>query len=205
MTTILKTFALTCIFVSPLALAEDAEPAVHPGFSAAPAAEELDIRAVIASFSSRTHKKVVIDPRVRARVESVGLDASDITYPLLLTILEVHGFSAHEQDGVVVVVPDAFDRKLPSRLVPANNIRAPNAEVVTAILVFKNISAAQLVPILRPLMPQQAHLAALPDRNALIVVDRAANVRRLVTITEALDKLPAMASPPVESGNSEGE
>jgi len=37
-------------------------------------------------------------------------------------------------------------------------------------------------------MPQAAHLAALPEQNALIIVDRYGNVKRLVEIIEQLDK-----------------
>jgi len=205
MITFFRTFALMSIVVSPLTFAEDAEPATQTDVSATPAAAELDIHAVIASVSSRTHKKFLVDPRVRASVTLIGLNARDVTYPLLLTILNVHGFSAHERDGVIVVVPDATDRQVASSVVPADNIQASDAEVVTAILVVKNISAAQLVPILRPMMPQNAHLAAMPDRNALIIVDRAANVRRMVAIAKALDRLPATASPSVTSGGSKDE
>ncbi len=100
---------------------------------------------------------------------------------------------------MIVVGPDAYDRQTPSPLVPADNIRAADAEIVTAIVAVKNIGAALLVPVLRPLMPQQAQLSAVIGRNALIIVDRAANVRRLVAITEALDRLPATASPVVSS------
>jgi general secretion pathway protein D len=205
MTTFFKACALMSVVFSPLALAEDAEPAAHAAITVAPIAGELDIRGIIASFSSRTHKRFLIDPRVRASVALVGLDARDVTYPLLLTIFEIHGFSAHEQEGVIVVVPDAYDRQTPSPLVSADNIRTSDAEIVTAIVAVKNISAVQLVPVLRPLMPQQAQLAAVTGRNALIIVDRAANVRRLVAITEALDKLPATASPVVSSGDAKGE
>ncbi len=205
MTSLVAACALMSIVFSPLALAEDAESAVHSDVSVAPIAGELDIRGIIASFSSRTHKRFLIDPRVRASVALVGLDARDVTYPLLLTIFEVHGFSAHEQEGVIVVGPDAYDRQTPSPLVPADNIRAADAEIVTAIVAVKNIGAALLVPVLRPLMPQQAQLSAVIGRNALIIVDRAANVRRLVAITEALDRLPATANPVVSSVEAKGE
>ena len=43
----------------------------------------------------------------------------------------------------------------------------------------KNVSAAQLVPILRPLIPQYGHLAAYPASNILIISDRASNVNRI--------------------------
>jgi type II secretory pathway component GspD/PulD (secretin) len=58
------------------------------------------------------------------------------------------------------------------------------------VVPLKGIGAAQLVPILRPLLPSYGHLAALPDRNALLIVDRSANVRRLVEIIKTFENLP---------------
>jgi general secretion pathway protein D len=205
MTAILKAFALMSALISPLALAEGVEQDSRSDVSVALNKGEVDLHDVIVSFSSRTNKRILVDPRVRAIVTLVGLDVRDVDYPLLLRILSVHGFSAHEQGGVIEIVPDALARQIPSPLVSADKIRASDAEVVTAILQLKNISAAQLVPILRPLMPQVAHLAAFVDRNALIIVDQAANVRRMVAIAETLDRLPAVASPSVSSGDSKNE
>jgi general secretion pathway protein D len=202
MTAFFRAIALMCAIVSPLALAEGVEQDSRSDVSVASNKGELDLYDIVASLSSRTHKRFIFDPRVRAIVTLVGLDARDVDYPLLLRILSIHGFSANEWDGVIEVVPDALDRQIPSPVVAANKVRASDVEIVTAILQVKNISAAQLVPILRPLMPQRAHLAAYVDRNALIIVDQAANVRRIVAITETLDRLPAVASPSVSSDDS---
>ena len=51
-----------------------------------------------------------------------------------------------------------------------------------------NIGAAQLVPILRPLVPQYGHLAAHPASNMLIISDRAANVNRMLRIIRRIDQ-----------------
>ena len=59
---------------------------------------------------------------------------------------------------------------------------------------LRNISAVQLVPILRPLIPRGGHFAALPDQNALILVDSCANGRRILELITALDK-PAPKGP----------
>ena len=59
-----------------------------------------------------------------------------------------------------------------------NNPTQDGDEYVTQVLALQNVSAAQLVPILRPLVPQQGHLAAYPPGNMLIVTDEAANIRR---------------------------
>jgi hypothetical protein len=117
-----------------------------------------------------------------------------VTYPLLLTILAVHGFAAFEQEGVVVVPPDANERFFPSGTVTAGEIRVPGAEKVTTIVVVKNAKSPRLAGILRPLLSAAAAIESMPDRNALVVVDRAANVRRMVTIIRELDKLPVIKS-----------
>ncbi|MFA7386800.1 MAG: type II secretion system secretin GspD, partial [Thiohalobacteraceae bacterium] len=61
-------------------------------------------------------------------------------------------------------------------------------EVVTRVIEVNNVSAAQLVPILRPLVPQQGHMAAYPGTNVLIVSDRAENIERLVSIVKRMDQ-----------------
>jgi general secretion pathway protein D len=50
------------------------------------------------------------------------------------------------------------------------------------------VSAAQLVPILRPLIPQYGHLAAYTAANILIISDRANNVSRMMRIIERIDQ-----------------
>ena len=59
---------------------------------------------------------------------------------------------------------------------------------MTQIITMKNVSAAQLVPLLRPLIPQQGHLAAYPAGNMLIISDRASNVSRIMKIIERMDE-----------------
>jgi general secretion pathway protein D len=155
--------------------------------------------------TSLTHKRFLFAPGVHASVALVGMNARDVTYPLLLTILEVHGLSAHEQNEVIVIAPDTYDRHIASALVSPGNIRTSDAEIVTALVTVKNVSAPQLVPVLRPLMPQQAQMSAVTGRNALIIVDRTANVRRLIALIEAIDKLPQSSSPSPNPTDAKGE
>lgn len=45
----------------------------------------------------------------------------------------------------------------------------------------------QLVPLLRPMIPQYGHLAALPCVNKLIMTDTFANIRRMEAVIDSLD------------------
>ena len=66
--------------------------------------------------------------------------------------------------------------------------KLPDAQVITRIIHVKTMPAAQLVPILRPLVPSFGHLAASVCTNDLLLVDRFANTKRIEAIVKELDK-----------------
>jgi len=141
---------------------------------------------LIAIVAKKTGKKFIVDPRVHGNAEIVGQDTSNISFSDLLTILHVYDYTAIESGGYVSVVPDAVARQVPTPQITGKETR-PDAEFVTKVITVKNIPAVQLVPILRPMIPQMGHLAALPCVNKLIYVDTFANLQRLQAVIEALD------------------
>src|SRR5580698_5352028 len=118
-------------FLTPALAADDASDSA-PATSAS-VTQGVDVRAIIAAVSQKTHKTFLVDPRVAATVHLDGTSSRDVTYPLLLTILAVHAFAVYEQEGVVVVTPDANERFFPSRMVKPDEIRTPDAEVITTV------------------------------------------------------------------------
>ena len=189
MKAVLFASVLTMVSFLPAAFAAD-DASDSALATSATVTQGVDVRTIIASVSQRTHKTFLVDPRVAATVHLDGTLSRDVTYPLLLTILAVHAFAVYEQEGVVVVTPDANERFFPSRIVNSDEIRAPDAEIVTTLVGVKNAKATELVTILRPLVSTNAQVTAFADRNVVIIVDRAANARRLVAIIRELDKLP---------------
>jgi len=141
---------------------------------------------LIATVAKKTGKKFVLDPRVRADIVLVGLDPASVSYSDLLNILAIYDYVATETGGYVTILPDANARQIPTPMVSGKE-SYPDAEVVSMVITPKSIPAAHLVPILRPLIPQYGHLAAVPCVNKLILVDRFGNVKRLKAIIDAMD------------------
>ena len=168
--------------------------AVAQNSSSSTSATGIPITQIIESVAKRTNKNFVLDPRVIANVTLIGIDPAKVTYPELLVILDVHGFTAIEGEGLVRVVPNMIARAEVAPLIGAND-KHPDAEVVTRVIKVKSISAPQLVPILRPLVPQNGHLAAFPCTNEILIVDLFANVRRIESIISAMDKGDALSLP----------
>jgi general secretion pathway protein D len=161
------------------------EESATPASAALQHAESgVPIERLIATVAKKTGRRFVLDPRVRASVILVGQDPSELTYPQLLTVLAVYGYFAVDDDGYVRVQPDASIR-VNAPLITSKDTR-PSAQYVTQIIVVRNISAAQLVPILRPMVSQPGHLAAT-QTNSLIITDQFANVRRIESIVRTLD------------------
>jgi general secretion pathway protein D len=180
---IVVAFSLVTLVAAPLAIAQVERPAEEP---APPTAGAVPLERVIAAVAKRTGKKFIIDPRVRAEVSLVGQEVTTIDYPTLLSLLRVYGFAAVEQGGYVQVIPDASVRQQSLPLVSGKESYA-DSEYVNKIITLKSASAVQLVPILRPLLPQVAHLVALPCKNALLVADVYSSVQRIEKIARALD------------------
>ncbi len=183
---VMRMLTLIALAALPLAAAAQESPSRESTSSATgPYLELIDI---IRSFSKRTGRKFNVDPRVRAIPMYAGIDPNKLNYEQLLATLTVHGFASVVQDGVVIVVPDASARQLPTPVHVDTNFKAVDDEWVTLLVTPKKACAPQLVPILRPLMPQAAHLAADAHSNSLVLVDRAVNVRRVADLIDKLDK-----------------
>ncbi len=151
---------------------------------------DTDILQVAEAVSAVTNKNFIIDPRVRAQVtvmSSMPMSPAAV-YEAFLAILQVHGFIAVPDGNVVKILPDANARTIPSLDLP-DQVSSTSDEIVTQVVDVKNVSAAQLVPILRPLSPQYAHLAAYTPSNVLIISDRASNVNRLIRIIRRIDQV----------------
>lgn len=148
---------------------------------------EVPLSEVISSVAKRTGKRFIVDRRASVIfVPLVGQEPTKVSYDELLLILDVNGFAAVESGGYVNVVPDAWVRYQPMPLV-SDKEKYPDGQYVTMLVRVHSISAAQLVPLLRPLIPPQGQLSAMPCANTLIIADRFANVRRIEAIVKALD------------------
>jgi general secretion pathway protein D len=154
-----------------------------------PSFKDAEISQVIEAVAAATGKTIIPDPRVRAQVTM--LSTTPMTpaafYEAFLALLQVHQFVALESGGIVKIVPDANARQMPNIDLP-DRLNGESDELVTQIVAVENVNAAQLVPVLRPLMPNAGHMAAYPPSNILILSDRASNVNRLLRIVRRIDQ-----------------
>lgn len=150
--------------------------------------KDADIKTLIATVSEVTGRNFVVDPRVKGAVSVISNQPMTprALYETFLSVLEVHGFAAVPSGEVIKIIPQinakqdgGFDR---------DNGPGTREDIVTRVISVDNVPADQLVPILRPLVPQYGHLAAYAASNSLIVSDREANTERLMEIIAKIDR-----------------
>ena len=151
--------------------------------------KDADINTLITTVSEVTGRNFIVDQRVKGKVTVISSTpmSADGVYETFLAVLQVYGFAAVPAGEAIKIIPEATVRQEGGALLISPRGLAQE-EVITRVLQIQNVPAAQLVPILRPLVPQWGHLAAYAPSNMLIIADRAVNVIRLERIISEIDQ-----------------
>ncbi|MFO1389741.1 type II secretion system secretin GspD [Cellvibrio sp.] len=156
--------------------------------------KDVDIVEVVKFVQEVTGKPIIVDPKVRGPIRVIAnkpLNKKEL-YDLFLAVLDVHGFTAFESDGVVRVIVNREARNLP--IPTEQTIRSRDDGYITQIIQLNNISAAKVLAAIRPLVPQYAHLTAYEPSNALIISDTRANIARINDLILQMDKAAVLAT-----------
>lgn len=148
---------------------------------------DADMTAFIAEVAEITGRNFAVDPRVKGTVTVVSsrpLTREEV-YNLFTGVMAVNNVLVVPEGNVTKLIPDASVR---STNVPFDvRGNAKGDRIVTRVITLDNTSANDLIAAIRPLLPQFAHLAAVPATNSLIVSDRASNINQLEALVRQLD------------------
>ena len=148
---------------------------------------DADVRALVTQISDITGKSFVVDPRVKGKVTVISnadMTADEI-YEVFKSVLHVHGYATVESGDVVKIVPTNGAKQDNLKLDASGAVSGE--QMVTRVIDVKHTSATELVPILRPMVPQYGHVAAVASANALIISDHGQNILRIEKIIRRID------------------
>jgi general secretion pathway protein D len=134
-----------------------------------------------------TGRNIVVDPRVKGTI-NLSTDrpvTPAAAFNQFVATLRLSGYTVVESGGLWKVVPEA-EAKLQGGAVSVDGM-ASGSQIVTQIYRLNYENAANLVPILRPLISPNNTINVNPGTNALVITDYADNLQRLGRIIAALD------------------
>jgi len=145
---------------------------------------DADIRDFTEQVASISGQTLVVDPRVKGQVTVISQEPLTLSevYQLFLSVMSTHGYAVVTQGDQARVVPDAEARSV------ASNAGTGPDTLETRLLQVQQTPVAELLPLIRPLVPAHGHLAAIPSSNALIVSDKRANIERLIELIAQADR-----------------
>ena len=149
-----------------------------------------EIEAVARTMGVITGRNMVVDPRVKGTINLSSEKALSpaAAYNQFLATLRLQGVVVVDSQGISKVVPEA-DAKLQTGVVSVGAVptKAGSNQIVTQIFNLNYDSAANLLPILRPLISPNNTINVNPGNNSLIITDYADNLQRIARIIAASD------------------
>ncbi len=147
---------------------------------------DAHIEEVLQMIHEATGRSIIPDARLRGMpvtfLNQRAMTADELRQAFL-QILQSNTYAAVESEGIWRIVSEATARTEASPLSGGSG-----AALATRYMTVENVSAAQLVPVLRPMMSTNiANVTSIPGTNTLVLVDRADNMNRIVEIIRALD------------------
>ena len=150
-------------------------------------AKGADIHEFVAQVADITGKTFVIDPRLKGSVTVISeapMDADGV-YALFLSVLRLHNFTAVPSGDIIRIQQNATGKQTPGA--PGDLGAVAPEELVTRVIAAQNVDSAELVKILRPLIPQYGHIASVAQPNVVIISDHADNILRLKKLIADID------------------
>ncbi len=148
---------------------------------------QVELAAIIERVDVPGNREVVIGEGVPGAIAMGEWGGDAIDYGSFLSILWNNRLTAIEGDELISVIP-ASEVRSHALLAVDGTEDLPEDQWVSRLVVLENVDGNGLIPIFRPLVAGEGHLASPHGVNAVIIVDRFANANRVAQMLEALDR-----------------
>lgn len=153
--------------------------------------DNVEIRTVLKTIGEITGINFIPHDSVTGTVTVMSptpIRLGDI-YPLLQSVLDVHGYATIEMDNAVKIVPKAEAAKSHSQVrVGADPASIPKTDVIVRqIIPLKYADAAEVSDIIAPTLSPGAQIATYPRTNSLMITDTSANINHVAQVIQKLD------------------
>ena len=151
---------------------------------------DVELAVVIETIARITGRNFIYDDRVRGRVTIVSPTevSVDEAYAVFESVLKVKGFTTVMGPGGALKVIPIRDAKESNIDTIRERRSTPNSDrFVTRLIPLRYIDAEAITNTIKPLVSKDASMVAYPPTNTVILTDAASNIRRILSILDAID------------------
>lgn len=145
--------------------------------------QDVDIEKVTQDISQFSKKTLILDPRVKGRISifSDSILSAEQVWDVYLRTIQVHGFAALSDGGVVRIVPE-------NEATRDSNDSLNQSSIETKIFTLKNRAAGEILTQIKPITGRQSHLSSIPSINSILLVDKKSNIDRIGKLLNQIDQ-----------------
>lgn len=145
--------------------------------------QDVDIEKVTQDISQFSKKTLILDPRVKGRISifSDSILSAEQVWDVYLRTIQVHGFAALSDGGVVRIVPE-------NEATRDSNDSLNQSSIETKIFTLKNRAAGEILTQIKPITGRQSHLSSIPSINSILLVDIKSNIDRIGKLLNQIDQ-----------------
>ena len=145
--------------------------------------QDVDIAKVTQDISKFSKKTLILDPRVKGRISifSDSILSAEQVWDVYLRTIQVHGFAALSDGGVVRIVPE-------NEATRDSNESLSQSSIETKIFTLKNRAAGEILSQIKPITGRQSHISSIPSINSILLVDKKSNIERIGQLLKKIDQ-----------------
>ena len=179
---------ILCLLLSTSTLAALEQPTRNDAEQITLNMRDADIVAVIQWIADLTNKQIILDPRVRGKITVLANKpmSVDAAYQVFLSALNVYGYAAIEQDGILRIIPASHAKTSPSSILD-NFDQLGGGEQAVYVFRPEQLPANELVKVLKPLISNRGYISSLKQGNQIVIADAGSNIKRIAALIDRID------------------
>ncbi len=149
---------------------------------------DVEISSLVKIMSEVTGKNFIYDETLKGKVTIIapGKLTGEEALDLFISALELKNFAVIPTDGYYKIVPSSSARQSATPLA-RDVIRASPDEYIVRLIPLKYVSAQDAFSAVQPLVSRNGQISVFGTKNALLLVDTAQNIEKVLSILDAID------------------
>lgn len=160
---------------------------------------DVDISSMVRIMSDITGKNFIFDEGLKGQITIIAPVklTSDEAFSLFVSALQLKNYALIPAGKAYKIVPAAQARQNPAKvLTGAQRAKAAESYIIR-VVPLKYVSTQEAFPFVQPLISRFGQISVFGSRNAIMIVDTAINVEKILDVLATVDTEPDIDEPEV--------
>ena len=159
---------------------------------------DVEISSLVKIMSEITGRNFIYDENLKGKVTIIapGKLTSDEALNIFISALELKNFTVIHTDGYYKIVPSADARQSATRVLKNTGSAKPD-EYIVRLIPLNYVPSQDAFSAVQPLVSRNGQISVFGSRNALLLVDTAQNIEKILQIIASIDSPPSVRAPEV--------